>query len=238
MKTSWKLIALIGAALIHPALASSSSRVDADIKQYDSTVEEWNSTFNQLPAQPKDKAWVKSKLAQMVKVDQYMRNYANTPSEHSYTQAEKTEFQKLFMPRWSKLDSANTADLKELLKLYPWFKVSEFGKQADQNAWLLVQHADLDPTLQKSVLTVLDGLWKTGETSPANYAYLFDRVAASWNDPGKRTLQRYGTQGTCNGPGAWQALPVEDPEHLDARRASVGLGTQAEYLKLVQVYCH
>ncbi|MNL37149.1 hypothetical protein D3C87_1592760 [compost metagenome] len=136
-----------------------------------------------------------------------------------------------------KIDFENTEDLKPLLQIYSWFTISEFGRKTDINAWLLVQHADHDPDFQKSVLPTLEKLYPLKETRADNYAYLFDRVAASWNDPSKRKLQRYGTQGMCVGPGTWAPLPVEDEVNLDKRRASVGLGPEADYIAIFKDKC-
>jgi len=212
--------------------------VDADITTYDDKVATLNTSFNQTAANPSDKKWIVSKLQHMVDVDQYTRKYNNTPYDHAYSNAEKSEFINQFGVRWRSVDTNNTSDLKELIKIYTWFMISEFGQRADQNAWLLVQHADMDYAFQKSVLTILSGLWQKGETNPTNYAYLFDRVAASFNDPTQTTLQRYGTQGECTGPGTWEPLPMEDPERIDDRRATVGLGTEADYIKLFKDICH
>ena len=109
------------------------------------------------------------------------------------------------------------------MKIYPWFTISEFGLEGNQNAWLLVQHADHDPPFQRQVLTILEPLAAKGETNPKKYAYLYDRVASSFAEPKERKLQRYGTQGMCSGPGTWEPLPVEDPDKLDERRAAIGL---------------
>ena len=218
-------------------MASSFPRVDADIKIYDDEVTAMRAKFNQMPPAPSDLVWVKSKLQNMVDVDQVMRRYTDTPFAHQYSAAEKEEFWKQFGSRFSQLDREDTAELKTLLKLYPWFTISRFGAQADRNAWLLVQHADLDPAFQQSVLAILTELWPKGETSPANYAYLFDRVANSPAFPSQRKLQRYGTQGHCIGPGKWEPWPIEDPAHLDERRASVGLGTEADYILVFRDIC-
>jgi len=116
--------------------------------------------------------------------------------------------------------------------------VSVFGTQADKDAWLLVQHADRDSAFQNQVLSILEKLYPSGETNPANYAYLFDRVAVSWGDPTQTKPQRYGTQGKCTGPGSWAPLPAEDPQNLDNRRKEVGLGTEAEYILRFKNLCH
>jgi hypothetical protein len=220
------------------AMASDFPRVDEDLRAYDEHVSQLQAEFNAQPTRPDDKKWVSAKIAHMVDVDQYTRNFANTPFEHSYSKDEESEFWTNFHPRWLSVDAKNTSDLKDLLAKYAWFSISTFDAETDAKAWLLVQHADEDPEFQRSVLKVLADLYPKGETSPRNYAYLYDRVAASWRDDTKRTLQRYGTQGTCIGPQKWEPLPIEEPANLDERRQSVGLEPMSEYLKQIQPYCH
>jgi hypothetical protein len=209
--------------------AADPERPKADLALYDAAIAKMRTDFAQLPADMTDKEWVKRKLKHMVEIDQYTRRFT-PPSEPQCTQEERDYFQNEFVERWSKLDKQNTADLKVLLKTHSWFTVSEWGKAADNNAWLLVQHADHDPDFQKEVLARLERLYPSGETQPRNYAYLYDRIAASWHDPNKRQLQRYGTQGTCVGPGKWEPLPIEDPDKVDVRRAQVGLPPLADYI--------
>jgi hypothetical protein len=45
--------------------------------------------------------------------------------------------------------------------------------------------------------------------------------------------QRYGTQYDMV-DGKLQPAEIEDPEHVDARRAEVDLGTMAEYDRMIQ----
>ena len=68
MKVSFLLAAFLTIAQV--AHASNYSQVDADIL---------NSAFNQIPANPPDPEWVKTKLQHSVDVDQYMRKYSSTP---------------------------------------------------------------------------------------------------------------------------------------------------------------
>jgi len=154
-------------------LASNLPRVDADLKIYDDQIVALSFEFEKVPANPQDKEWVKFKINHMFEVDQYMRHYWDITSIHQYTDAEKQEFKTQFLLRAQAVDSANTYDLKKLLKIYRWFKISEFGAEIDKKAWLLVQHADLDPSFQKEVLIILTDLYKAGETNPSNYAYLW-----------------------------------------------------------------
>lgn len=232
------IVMILSTGLPAYARAAAHSKVDSDLRVYDVHIAVLERAFEKTPGDTSDKEWVRRKLAHMVEVDQYMRNYGNIPYEHSYTPAQLRQFQTEFASRWKAIDSKNTSDMRLLLGIYGWIKISQFGPEADRNAWLLVQHADQDLEFQKSILSVLEQLYPKGETSPSNYAYLFDRVAYSPNDPAKRRPQRYGTQGKCAGPGTWAPWTVEDPEHLNDRRKAMGLGTEAEYLKMFKEICH
>jgi hypothetical protein len=231
------LFILLALLLVKPSAAPLFERVDSDLKNYDTRVQLMRDDFNKLEPDISNKEWVISKLNFMFEIDQYMRSMMMFPSQSNYTSEETEYFKKQFAPRFENLDRQNTSELKDLLKIYYWFKISEFGEKADSQAWILVQHADLDPQFQKNVLIILADLWPKKETSPKNYAYLFDRVAASWNDPSKRTLQRYGNQGLCIGYKAWEPIPMENPEHINERRASVGLNTLEEYKLQVREFC-
>jgi len=60
--------------------------------------------------------------------------------------------------------------------------------------------------------------------SPIRWAYLVDRCALNQAEP-----QVYGTACYLRA-GVVTLRPVRDPEHLDERRATVGLGPHREYL--------
>jgi hypothetical protein len=216
--------------LCHATRADEFPRVTADLVAYDTHVADLEADFAKRAADPHERGWVKLKLAHMVNVDQYMRKYSFLPSSSSYSDEERRNFNARFVPsRWQPVDARNTAELKELLEIHGWFTISSFGAEADNNAWLLVQHADQDPAFQKRVLDILEPLVAKGETRPEHYAYLFDRLVTKADSQGVRKPQRYGTQGRCVGKGQWEPFEVEDPARLDERRASVGLMPEAEY---------
>ncbi len=219
------------------SLAWSSPRVESDLNRYDNHIKNLKITFNERPQDPNNKDWVKFKLAHMVKVDQYMRNFMNIRFEKKYSKTESDNFLKKFGTRWKAIDYENNVELKKLLKIYTWFRISEFGKGSDQNAWLLVQHADHDIEFQKQILKILDKLWPLGETQAANYAYLYDRIAASWQNPKKRQLQKYGTQGSCVAKGKWEPIAIIDPKNVNIRRKSVGLLPIEDYTEGFKSIC-
>lgn len=120
----------------------------------------------------------------------------------------------------SSVDEASQARLKEIISKQGWPSISTVGSEASHAAWLLVQHA---PSLQfmEQCLALMEAL-PEGEVSPANIAYLKDRVLMMNGKP-----QIYGTQFQGSGKDM-HVYPIEDVESVDERRASVGLGTFAE----------
>lgn len=228
---------MIAALLLLAAQTAMSQgpmpRVDADLKSFDESVAKLEKDLDPGPPDPASKDWVAKKLRLMTQVDQFMRHRVDLPFKQGYSKDEESYFWSLFGPRWEKIDTDNTAALKELLKARDWFKISEFGAEGDENAWLLVQHADRDVPFQKRVLSVLARLYPLGETSAHNYAFLHDRVAAAEKRP-----QRYGTQGRCTGPGAWEPFEMEDPAGVDARRKAMGLSTLEENKRRLAPVCH
>jgi hypothetical protein len=130
------------------------------------------------------------------------------------------------------IDGSNTAWLKADVAENGWFLISVHGESASGDAWLLTQHADRDRPFQSHVLALLEPLVATGETSPSNYAYLYDRVAVGSDRP-----QRYGTQGRCTAKNIWAPNDLEDPDRVEALRAEVDIGSLAEYQAHMHRYC-
>jgi len=175
------------------------------------------------PERPDDKEWVKKRLASMVDFDQRVRNFWLDGFEEAAAAGQSEEFRVALNQAMSDVDRYDTAELKKLLAGRDWFTIDEFGEKADNDAWLLVQHADLDPAFQQDVLARLEKLYPSGRTSKRHYAYLYDRTATGAGKP-----QRYGTQGTCEG-GVWRPDALEEPAAVDRRRAEVGLEPLAAY---------
>jgi hypothetical protein len=128
---------------------------------------------------------------------------------------------------------SNAIWLDDVVAERGWFTNSRDGEAAATGAFLIVQHADHDPEWQSSMLAShIEPLVRSGEIDARQYAFLFDRVAVN-----SGALQRYGTQGRVRrgeievGTCRWELQPVEPPkEELDARRAAMGLGPEAEYV--------
>lgn len=120
------------------------------------------------------------------------------------------------------MDQFHTQTMKTILQIHYWITISQFGAQADNQAWLLVQHADLDPEFQKNCLSRLKTALEQGETSQQNYAYLYDRVALQSPEFGMQ--QKYGTQMFICPQGKITLQPYEGTiEELNQQRKKVGL---------------
>jgi len=124
---------------------------------------------------------------------------------------------------WRRVDTGNTRWLDELVATRGWPGRTLVGADGAGAAWLLAQHADRDPELQRSFLEAPRGAVAAGEASRANLAYLEDRVRVHDGRP-----QLYGTQFTVT-DGEFGRCPIEDPARLDERRAEAGLDPFAAY---------
>lgn len=121
------------------------------------------------------------------------------------------------------IDRRHTQRMKAIVGEHGWPGKALVGEDGAAAAWLLVQHADLDVDFQQRCLPLLEAAVERGEATPAHWAYLVDRVRVNRRQP-----QIYGTQFRDDGNGHSVPQPIEDEQHVDARRKSVGLGTLAE----------
>lgn len=135
---------------------------------------------------------------------------------------------KALMEEWERIDHDNTEWMKTVLARHGWPGKSLVGKDGASAAWLFVQHADMDRPFQKEAIKLLEAAVAKGEAEGRDLAYLTDRILAGEGKP-----QRYGTQ-YHEVDGKLVPQPIEDAEHVDARRAAVGLSTLAEYDRIMQ----
>ncbi len=135
--------------------------------------------------------------------------------------------QRLATAHTTYIDSESKLYMKDLLGSYDWIDNKRFGSRISSHAWLLVQHADDDPDFQTLALGRMEPYLKSGGIKPANYAFLWDRVAVN---TGKK--QRYGTQPTweCT-DGKLELQPLEDPDNVNKRRAAMNMDTVEEGLE-------
>jgi hypothetical protein len=129
-----------------------------------------------------------------------------------------------------RVDSANAARLAEIVREHGWPGKSEFGPDAAQAAFLIVQHSE-SLEFRKEMLALMAAAAAKGEADMSDVATLSDRILNAEGKP-----QIYGTNFQIR-DGRLVPYPIADPARLDERRAAVGLPPMSVYVELLrQVY--
>lgn len=135
--------------------------------------------------------------------------------------------------RMAAVDERNLSRMKNVVKTYGLPGPEVVGVDGTEAAFLIVQHAE--HSFQFQMLPRVTDAFRGGKLSGPNYALLLDRVLIGEGKP-----QLYGTQ--AKPFDQWKGKepvlqPVMDEIHIDRRRAEVGLGPLADYLKeLKRIY--
>jgi hypothetical protein len=111
----------------------------------------------------------------------------------------------------------------QLINKFGWPNPSVFGEGAGLSVWLIFQHLDSNPILQRQFLPKLHDAVEKGFAKAKWYAFLYDRVKINGGEK-----QLYGTQ--LNGCGL---KPLSDPENVDRRRSKLGMESVESYLSWV-----
>jgi len=131
------------------------------------------------------------------------------------------------------VDRDNTAWLKKVVMEKGWPTKSLVGEDGSKAAFLIAQHATLDPTFQEQVLAQMQAALEQKETDPADFALLKDRVLLHQGKP-----QLYGTQFGTDPDGTMFLDNTQDLDGLDARRQAMGLPPIADYKKTLSELYH
>ncbi|MCC4593297.1 hypothetical protein LL974_19385 [Xanthomonas campestris pv. cannae] len=130
------------------------------------------------------------------------------------------------------VDQDNTAWLKTMVAKMGWPTRTSVGEDGAKAAFLIAQHATLDPAFQEQVLALMQSALAQKEADPSDMAMLQDRVLLHQGKP-----QLYGTQFKTEPDGTMVLDRTQDIDGLDARRATMGLPPIAEYkASLSEVY--
>jgi hypothetical protein len=122
------------------------------------------------------------------------------------------------------IDRQNTAWLARVLDERGWPGRAVVGEDGATAAWLLAQHADAQPRLQRRCLRQVANAVRAGEAPLWHWAYLLDRVLVN-----EHRAQRFGTQVTVRA-GDYQPKRLHDPDRVDACCNQVGLQPLTTYL--------
>lgn len=137
------------------------------------------------------------------------------------------EARRLSGREWAKaaaVDAENLPWLEGVVAEVGWPGRSMVGADGAHAAWLLVQHCDTNPAFQRRCLGLITEAVRNGDATPAELAYLTDRVLLAEGQP-----QEYGTQMRGHEHG-WAPGNLRDPDNVDERRAAMSLGPISEYV--------
>ena len=117
----------------------------------------------------------------------------------------------------------HTARLREIIReVGGWPGKSLVGVRAGGAAWIIAQHGG--PEIIDETLPLMKAAAEAGEIEWGLVATTIDRQLVQ-----KGKKQIYGTQFKDGNP-----EPIEDPEHVDERRAKIGMAPLAEYTRLLR----
>ncbi len=176
----------------------------------------------------KDLNELQSMLLDQVQRDQELRTLlSKSLSHHKPHGDEETSAPEpgrdLLDALWT-VDNESSDLLKAMIAKFGWPSYDMIGKEAADAAWLLAQHTDSQPEFQEQILKLMEPLVEQSQADGMRFAMLTDRVLMNKQEP-----QIYGTQFMMDDEGVLRPVPVEDFEHIDERRASVGLTPIKEY---------
>ena len=122
-------------------------------------------------------------------------------------------------------DESNLVKVKNILDKYGWLGPDIIGNKGNSALFAVIQHSDLQT--QEKYLPMMQDAVKKGNAKAQSLALLEDRVALR---QGKKQI--YGSQiGINPKTNEYYVSPLQDPDNVDKRRASVGLEPLANYLK-------
>ncbi len=131
-----------------------------------------------------------------------------------------------FFERKDQAQAQNAIRCKEIFAKIGYPSEPLVGQDASRAFWLLVQHADADPTFQEQVAIAMKPVVLQGHAQPNDLAMLTDRVRINTN-----RLQVFGSQVTYD-MDICKAMPkpTENPQEVDQRRTQVGLIPLWQYM--------
>ena len=128
-----------------------------------------------------------------------------------------------YHPEMQAVHHRHNARMHALLETHGWPGRSLVGEDGCRAAGFVVQHAILDPELQRRGVELLTDAVTKSEAEPFMLALLTDRVLMQEGKP-----QIYGTQYVGAEKGGVEPWPIANPETVDERRHAVGLPSLTE----------
>ena len=123
-------------------------------------------------------------------------------------------------------DSLNLLKVKSILDKKGWLEPTEVSEEGNSAIFLVIQHADKET--QEKYLPMMRSAVKEGKARGQDLALLEDRLALAQGEK-----QIYGSQIRRNADtGIYYVAPLRNPQQVNERRNSVGLGPIENYVMI------
>jgi hypothetical protein len=126
---------------------------------------------------------------------------------------------------WREVTVRHADRLAGIMAERGWPAEDVVGAEAARAAWLVAQHADHQLDVQRRAFELMSAAAGQGRASRYQLAFLHDRLLVNAGRP-----QLYGTQIADVRDGRPVPWPCEDWDHVDDRRAEVGIPPFADYV--------
>lgn len=127
------------------------------------------------------------------------------------------------------LHNKNAEILDNIVEKHGFPTVENFGKEAVDAAWLVVQHSIGKPEFMKKCAALLEKAVSENQADAKQLAYLIDRIAVF-----EGRSQLYGTQFDWDERGEMNPKPFDDLEKVNERRESIGLNSLQEQTEIIR----
>ncbi len=127
------------------------------------------------------------------------------------------------------LHNQNAEKLNQIIDQIGYPTIDKVGKEANEAAWLIIQHAIGKPDFMKKCKTLLEKAVAENKSPKINLAYLTDRIAVFENKP-----QLYGTQFDWDQNAVLSPNTFDDLTKVNERRESIGLNTLEEQTAILR----
>lgn len=129
----------------------------------------------------------------------------------------------------NELHTRNTNILSEIIDAIGYPTIDKVGKEANEAAWLVIQHSIAQPEFMKKCAKLLEKAVRDHTADPISLAYLSDRIAVF---EGKDQL--YGTQFDWDENGELSPNSFDDLAKVNERRKSIGLTTLEQQTAIIR----
>lgn len=127
------------------------------------------------------------------------------------------------------LHNRNAKILSDIIDIIGYPTIDKVGKEANEAAWLIIQHSIGQPEIMKKCAKLLEEAVSENKADPKSLAYLTDRIAVFEDKE-----QLYGTQFDWDKQGNLSPNPFDDLNKVNKRRKSIGLNTLEEQTDIIR----